>query len=113
MTRHAVTGATSFTGRFIARRLEAAGDEVMNLTRVELDSAELLEAALRGVDTLYNTFWIRFERGPATYPWAIERSRGMFDGKWDTAGLFASPRACESLSKNAHVWRARSLSASY
>jgi uncharacterized protein YbjT (DUF2867 family) len=79
MTRQAVTGATSFTGRFIARRLEAAGDEVMHLTRTELDSTERLEAALRGVDTLYNTFWIRFERGPVTYLWAIERSRSIFD----------------------------------
>jgi NADH dehydrogenase len=27
------------------------------------------------VDTLYNTFWIRFERGPITYRWAVERSQ--------------------------------------
>jgi len=79
VTRQAVTGATSFTGRFIAQRLEAAGDQVTNLTRTELDSTERLEAALRGVDTLYNTFWIRFERGPVTYRWAIERSRSIFD----------------------------------
>ena len=30
------------------------------------------------MDTLYNTFWIRFERGAITYPWAIERSRILF-----------------------------------
>jgi uncharacterized protein YbjT (DUF2867 family) len=74
-----VTGATSFTGRFIAQRLEAAGDEVANLTRWELHSTERLEAALRGVDTLYNTFWVRFERGPITYAWATERSRMLFE----------------------------------
>jgi len=79
VTRQAVTGATSFTGRFIAQRLEAAGDQVTNLTRTELDSTERLEAALRGVDTLYNTFWIRFERGPVTYQWAVQRSRSIFD----------------------------------
>jgi uncharacterized protein YbjT (DUF2867 family) len=78
VTRQAVTGATSFTGRFIGRRLEAAGDEVVNLTRGELDSVQTLEAALRGVDTLYNTFWIRFERGSVTYAWAIQRSRAIF-----------------------------------
>jgi len=79
VTRQAVTGATGFTGRFIARRLEAAGDEVTNLTRTELGSTDLLEGALRGVDTLYNTFWIRFERGAVTYRWAIERSAAIFE----------------------------------
>ena len=79
MTRHAVTGATSFTGRFIAQRLEAAGNQVANLTRSQLDSADRLEAALRGIDTLYNTFWIRFERGPVTYRWATQRSHLIFD----------------------------------
>ncbi|MGZ6372056.1 MAG: epimerase, partial [Candidatus Limnocylindria bacterium] len=42
-------------------------------------SPDRLLAALRGVDTLYNTFWIRFERGPVTYAWAIERSRALFE----------------------------------
>jgi len=79
MTTHAVTGATSFTGRFIAQRLLAAGDEVRNLTRGVLGDPDRLHAALDGTDTLYNTFWIRFERGPITYAWAIERSRGLFE----------------------------------
>jgi NADH dehydrogenase len=79
MSRQAVTGATSFTGRFIAQQLAASDHEVVNLTRLELGSTDRLEAALRGVDTLYNTFWIRFERGPVTYLWAIERSRAIFD----------------------------------
>jgi len=79
MTTHAVTGATSFTGRFIAQRLVAAGDEVRNLTRGVLRDPERLHAALDGSDTLYNTFWIRFERGPITYAWATERSRMLFE----------------------------------
>ena len=29
--------------------------------------------------TPYNTFWIRFERGPITYAWAIERTRMLFE----------------------------------
>lgn len=74
MTTHAVTGATSFTGRFIAQQLTEGGHEVRNLTRLELGDAERLAAVLDGADTLYNTFWIRFERGPITYDWAIERS---------------------------------------
>lgn len=79
MTTHAVTGATSFTGRFIAARLREAGDEVRNLSRADLDDRDRLAAALDGTDTLYNTFWIRFERGPITYAWAIERSRAIFE----------------------------------
>jgi NADH dehydrogenase len=79
VTTHSVTGATSFTGRFIARRLTEAGHEVRNLGRAELANADRLAAALGGTDTLYNTFWIRFERGPITYRWAIERSQVLFD----------------------------------
>ena len=79
MTSHAVTGATSFTGRFIARRLTEAGHEVRNLTRGVLAEPGRLAAELDGTDTLYNTFWIRFERGPITYAWAIARSRMLFE----------------------------------
>lgn len=79
MSIHAVTGATSFTGRFIAQRLIGAGHQVRNLTRAEFADPGLLAATLHGVDTLYNTFWIRFERGPITYAWAIERSGLLFD----------------------------------
>jgi uncharacterized protein YbjT (DUF2867 family) len=94
MTTDAVTGATSYTGRFIAERLVAAGHSVIDLTRrtavphplgesarsasLEFDHPERLEETLRGVDTLYNTFWIRFERGAITYPWAVNRSRILF-----------------------------------
>ena len=79
MTVHAVTGATSYTGRFIAERLRAAGHEVRHLGRAELADADRLAAALDGTDTLYNTFWIRFERAPITYAWAVERSQTLFD----------------------------------
>lgn len=94
MTVDAVTGATSYTGRFIAERLLADGRSVIDLTRrpgathplgeaarsapLEYDRPERLAQTLEGVDTLYNTFWIRFERGPITYPWAVERSRILF-----------------------------------
>lgn len=94
MTTDAVTGATSYTGRFIAERLVAAGRSVLDLTRIprvphplgeaassaplDFDHPDRLAHALDGVDTLYNTFWIRFERGPITHQWAIERSRILF-----------------------------------
>ena len=94
MTTDAVTGATSYTGRFIAERLVADGRTVIDLTRsprvphplgeaatsapLDFEDPDGLAHALAGVDTLYNTFWIRFERGPITYEWAIERSRILF-----------------------------------
>jgi NADH dehydrogenase len=79
MSMHAVTGATSFTGRFIAQRLTEGGHEVRNLTRLALADGDRLATALAGTDTLYNTFWIRFERGPITYDWAIGRSQLLFE----------------------------------
>ena len=95
MATHAVTGATSFTGRFIAERLLTAGHDVRDLTRSPLgphplgegasgvtltfDQPDALAAGLEGVDTLFNTFWIRFERGPITYAWAIDRTRTLFE----------------------------------
>ncbi len=78
MSTHSVTGATSFTGRYIAERLAADGHEVRHLTRLELADGDRLAAALDGTDTLYNTFWIRFERGSITYDWAVDRSRLLF-----------------------------------
>jgi uncharacterized protein YbjT (DUF2867 family) len=94
MTTDAVTGATSYTGRFIAERLVAAGREVVDLTRrpggphplgdavrsaiLDFDDPDALARTFDRIDTLYNTFWIRFERGPITYAWAIERSRLLF-----------------------------------
>ncbi len=83
MTTDAVTGATSYTGRFIGERLVADGRRMIDLTRdpraphplgplatsAELDfhHPDRLARTLAGVDTLYNTFWIRLERGPITY----------------------------------------------
>jgi NADH dehydrogenase len=90
----AVTGATSYTGRFIAERLVASERRVIDLTReprtthplgalavsASIDAdAEQLARTLDGIDTLYNTFWIRFERGPITYRWAVERCRALID----------------------------------
>jgi uncharacterized protein YbjT (DUF2867 family) len=93
VTTDAVTGATSYTGRFIGQRLVANGRRVIDLTRdprtphplgelavsaaFDLDHPDRLTRTLEGVDTLYNTFWIRFERGPITYRWAVERSKDL------------------------------------
>src|SRR5664279_3633387 len=74
--RDAVTGAQGFTGRHIAARLLASGRGVLNLTghldrpdrfdgrvpadRLAFDDPAELRRSLSGVDTLYNTYWVRF-----------------------------------------------------
>ena len=99
-----VTGAFSFTGKYIAERLLAADREVRTLTRhpqsaspfgervrafpLDFDDVTGLTESLRGADTLYNTYWIRFPRGDYTFERAVENSRILL-GAAMAAGLAA------------------------
>ncbi len=38
-----------------------------------------LEDSLRGADTLYNTYWVRFERGAQTFARAVENTRVLVE----------------------------------
>jgi uncharacterized protein YbjT (DUF2867 family) len=83
----AVTGAFGFTGRVIARQLVDQGCDVITLTRHidhadplarSIDAVKLdfgrpsdMAAALEGVGTLFNTYWIRFPRGAESFERAI------------------------------------------
>jgi len=92
VTLDVVTGAFSYTGRHIAEALLARGQSVHTLTRkpdVAHPLADRVEAApfvfddslvesLRGADTLYNTYWVRFERGDTTFARAVENTRTLF-----------------------------------
>ncbi|HEX5578338.1 MAG TPA: NAD(P)H-binding protein [Candidatus Limnocylindria bacterium] len=86
----AVTGAFGFSGRHIAARLLAAGHEVVNLTnhpgrtdpfdgrtrvRPLAFDDDRLAADLAGVDTLFNTYWVRFARGSTDHRLAVANSR--------------------------------------
>ena len=91
----AVTGAFSYTGRFIARRLLAEGRRVRTLTNhsrrpgaedlvAELEVEPLqftdrarLAVALRGADTLYNTYWVRFPHGGLDFDRAVANTRTL------------------------------------
>ena len=81
-----VTGAFSYTGRHIAEALLVRGRRVRTLTRRPpdpshplaglVDEAPLvfddsLVESLRGADTLYTTYWVRFERGQVTFDAAV------------------------------------------
>ena len=85
----AVTGSYSYSGKYITRRLLAQGDEVITLTghpdrpdpfegRVKafpLDfNVESMAESLAGVDTLYNTYWIRFDHGTNTQQLAVQNT---------------------------------------
>lgn len=88
----AVTGAFSYTGKYIAKRLLAQGDEVITLTghpqrpdpfggKVKAFALDFDEAgmarSLEGVETLYNTYWVRFDKGANTQPQAVENTRRL------------------------------------
>lgn len=89
-----VTGAFSYTGAHIAQRLLEQGREVRTLTfhperrhplraRVaalpyRFDDPLALARSLEGVTTLYNTYWVRFDHGSASFDAAIANSRALF-----------------------------------
>ena len=88
-----VTGAFGYTGRYIAQRLLSQGQRVKSLTGHpdrpdpfggQIDVAPLdfgdpdgLARSLEGAVTLYNTYWVRFQRGPITFDGAVENSRAL------------------------------------
>jgi NADH dehydrogenase len=93
-TVSAVTGAYGFSGQYIARRLLARGDDVRNLTNssqragplssrmqthpLAFNDAARLVNALRGVNVLYNTYWVRFNRAGFRQSAAIANTLALF-----------------------------------
>lgn len=86
-----VTGAFGYTGRYLTERLVASGRRVRTLTTkppppgtsvevrpLSFDRPEDLADSLRGAETLYNTYWVRFPRGEVTYGRAVENTRALF-----------------------------------
>src|SRR5438093_10601478 len=88
-----VTGAFSYTGRYIAERLWALGQPVRTLTRhppsvsdsgievapLNFADRDGLVDALRGATTLYNTYWVRFPRGWVAFEPAVANSKNLFE----------------------------------
>jgi NADH dehydrogenase len=90
---NAVTGAFGYTGKYIARRLLAMGERVITLTGhpdrpnefgssvqafpFRFDDPEAMASSLAGVRVLYNTYWVRFNRGTTTHEQAVANTRAL------------------------------------
>jgi uncharacterized protein YbjT (DUF2867 family) len=88
----AVTGAFSYSGKYITKRLLDCGEEVITLTGhpnrpdpfggkvkaypLDFDEASMTRS-LQGVDVLVNTYWVRFDKGENTQPRAVENTRKL------------------------------------
>jgi NADH dehydrogenase len=88
-----ITGAFSYTGKYITRRLLALGKEVRTLTGhpnkpnpfgeqvkvfpFNFDKPAELVKSLEGATTLYNTYWIRFSHGSMTFEQAVENTKKL------------------------------------
>jgi len=88
-----VTGAFSFTGKYITQRLLSMGKKVITLTsRIDrentfghqvkafsfnFDKPRELVDSLRGADILYNTYWIRFPYREVSFDKAVENNRTL------------------------------------
>ena len=88
-----VTGAFSYTGKYITYRLLSMGEKVITLTGrpgrenpfgdqvktypFNFDRSKELVDSLRGATTLYNTYWVRFPHHDVTFDKAVENSETL------------------------------------
>jgi len=90
-----VTGAFGYIGRYITAHLLEEGRQVKTITThvdkpnpfgdvvqaypYDFDRPQRLVETLSSVDTLYNTYWVRFPHGGMTFERAVENTRILFD----------------------------------
>src|SRR6266508_3168151 len=88
----AVTGAFSYSGKYITKRLLERGEKVITLTGhpnrpdpfdgkvkaypLDFDVASMTRS-LGGMDVLVNTYWVRFDKGKNTQTRAVENTRKL------------------------------------
>ncbi len=92
---HVVTGAFGYSGKYIARRLLEQGHEVRTLTNslnkpnpfgdtvrpfpFHFDQPDKLTESLRGVNVLYNTYWVRFNYETFGHETAVSNTLTLFN----------------------------------
>jgi uncharacterized protein YbjT (DUF2867 family) len=90
-----ITGAFSYTGKYVTRILLNRGYRIRTLTyhperanrsagqlRVfpyNFDHPQQLTESLRGASTLINTYWVRFLRGKSTFETAVQNTRSLIN----------------------------------
>jgi NADH dehydrogenase len=88
-----ITGAFSYTGKYVARLLLNRGYRVRTLTGhpgrenpfgevvqvfpYNFDRPDELRKSLLGTSTLINTYWVRFPRGESTFEAAVRNTRTL------------------------------------
>ena len=89
----AVTGAFSYSGQYITKRLLERGEQVITLTShpnrpdpfegevkafpLDFDNEQGLAESLKDADVFINTYWVRFDRGSNTQPRAVENTQKL------------------------------------
>jgi len=92
---NAVTGAFSYTGKYITQRLLSMGKRVITLTGhpnrpnpfggavsvapFHFDNPSELIERLRGATTLYNTYWVRFPYGEDSFDKAVRNTKTLIE----------------------------------
>ena len=90
-----LTGAFSYTGRYVTRRLLDHGVRVRTLTRnpdaedpfggrvevapLDFSDPDGLRRSIQGAGVFYNTYWIRYAHGRVTFDLAVENTRTLFE----------------------------------
>jgi len=90
-----VTGASGYTGSYIARRLISRGIKVRTLTGhpgrahsfgdalevmpFNFDQPEALARSLEGATAVYNTYWVRFAHGGLTFERAVSHVKALIE----------------------------------
>ena len=89
----AITGAFSYSGKYIAKKLLARGEEVITLTGhpnhpdpfdgkvkaypLDFNNEDQLIESMKGADVFVNTYWIRFDYKNNTQPRAVQNTRTL------------------------------------
>jgi len=89
-----VTGAFGYIGRYITAQLLQTGRSVKTITThvdkpnpfgeqvksypYNFVQPDLLKETLLGAETLYNTYWVRFNRGQSSFAQAVKNSEILF-----------------------------------
>ncbi|MBL7127980.1 MAG: NAD(P)H-binding protein [Ignavibacteria bacterium] len=96
---HAVTGAFGYSGKYIAQRLLDESHQVITLTNsphrrhhfrkdieavpFDFENPKKLTESLKGVEVLYNTYWVRFNHRTFAQADAVKNTITLFNSAKD------------------------------